>query len=141
MPTSKEIASELWLHVNSPETLDEIVGANIAKLRREARLDELVEYQNERKEIDDTVETYLNSPTFENYKQTFLDIDDRDSPELEQVVRDMSDELHQAPAEQQTAQMSQRGREQSATQIASDVESLGQRIQQSQQRNNQELKH
>lgn len=140
MPTNKEIASELWLHVNSPETLDKIVGANIAKLRREARLDELAEYQNERKEIDAAVESYLEAPIFKSYEQTFQDIDDRDSPELEEAVREMTRELEQGSPEQGHAGMSERGREDSLNQIASDVESLGERIQQNQQRNIQEPK-
>lgn len=125
MPTNKDIASEIWLHVNSPETIDKIVGESISKLQREARLDDLSEYQNERKEIDDAVERYMDSPTFENYKQKFLDIDDRDSPELEKAVGQMSFEMRH-------------GRDDVMKQLSEDFSSLTQAIEQDQNRDAQE---
>jgi len=122
MPTNKEIASELWLHVNSPEAIDKLVGDRMAQLRRDARSDELTDFQNERKEIDDAVEKYLNSPVFENYKQAFRDIDDRDSPELVQAVSDMTSQLGN--------EISDSERERHMNQIATDLSSLDQAIEQ-----------
>ena len=120
MPTNKEIASDIWLHVNSPETLDKKVGDHIAKLRKEARLDELSDYQNERKEIDATVDRYLNSPHFENYRQRFLEIDDIESPELERLVSSMARDLKYGVTE--------KGRDEIAKNLASDVGRLDQAI-------------
>lgn len=125
MPSHKELASELWLHVNSPETLDKIVGDRVAQLRRDARFDELTDFQNERKEIDDTVEKYLASPAFEKHREIFREIDDKDSPELERAVAEMAQELRYGNQD-----MSQKGREETMKQIGSDVATFDRTLQQ-----------
>lgn len=130
MPTRKEIAEEIWLHLNAPEELDKRVATQIARFKREARLDELSDYQNERKAIDDEVDRYMNAETFEKHKHVFLQAERQDLPELEAAADKIVQELRYShdTNSQTTPTMSDKDREQHISQVSARVDDLSRNL-------------